>query len=103
MKLAQFFEAKYFLDPPIDDLYVVFYRVRRSRINGSYLVNAKNKIEAKTLVKQLNSDYFSLDVWSFEQAVQEIYGYESAKSFLEDSEYLKAPKPGEVEHIESGT
>lgn len=80
------------------NLYVVSYGRRGSRINGSYLVNAKSKSEANRIVKAVDPDYVGMRAQPLQQAMDEM-GYD--EYFV--PEMGRIPEPGQAEFIEAGT
>ena len=68
---------------PKSKLYVVYYRIVGQRENGSYLVNAFNKREAKKFVKECDEDYVVDQVQTIEDYSKEM-GYESVEECRKD-------------------
>jgi hypothetical protein len=104
MKLNEMFDDEYELTPleqaALDHphLYVVFYNVRQSRNNGTYLVNAKGKAEANKLVKAYDDDYVGMKAIPLKQAYKE---WGDIEMWIPSDGEL--PRPGEAKHLESGT
>jgi len=85
---------------PTDKLFVVFYNVKQSHNNGSYLVNAKNMTEAKMIVKALDpEDYVGIKVFTLKKGIEEEFSMD-IEDFLEN---VKKPAPGKATPLESGT
>jgi hypothetical protein len=84
---------------PEATLWVVFYRVVGSRCNGSYLVKAPSRVEAKEVLRRKLGCDFVVDraVTLKEGAGQ----YSTTEEEL--IEGVRIPKKGQVSYIESGT
>ncbi|KKM60990.1 hypothetical protein LCGC14_1536260 [marine sediment metagenome] len=84
------------------NLYVVEYRIRGSRINGTFLVNAKSKSEANQIVKAIDLDYTGMKAQILQQAVDEMgIPEEWLEYFI--PEMGRIPEPGQAEFIDAGT
>lgn len=87
-------------------MYVIYYSLIGSRINGSYMVNAPNKREARKVFKN-NYDGQYRPVIEQVQSLKEYatdYGWDSVEECLqEDLHNFKMPQEGKIELIEAGT
>lgn len=79
-------------------LYVVFHGIRGSRINGSHLVNARNKKEANQIVRALDSDYIKIISKTLSEVIDE---YGEIEYFIPQNKRI--PEPSQAEFIEAGT
>jgi hypothetical protein len=82
-------------------LYVIWYKKRESRITGSYLVNTKNKKEARQLFKNVIDDdcrRIITQVQQFSEVLEECE--ETQEEFLGN---ISVPNEGEFVLIEAGT
>lgn len=92
------------------NLYVVWYRIIGRRENGSYLVNAYNKREAKKLIKALDEDYVIVEVESIGEYASDL-GFNSieearAEELLinDDKRWNKMVETyGDIHQLEEGT
>jgi hypothetical protein len=101
MKLKELFEGVDWEKEILNNksLFVTSYSVKGSRVNGIYLVNAKNKAEANRIVKNFNpSEYTGIKSTVAGVWIQDYGDYE-----LAIPSNKKLPSSGNAEHIESGT
>jgi hypothetical protein len=79
-------------------IYVVFYEIIGSRCNGSYLVNAKDKREAKKLVLAVDEDYVCRG-----DCVEKVGKYDELKDLTETQlfeDYEACFEPGDIKNVE---
>lgn len=77
-------------------LYITWYSVIGSRCNGSYLVNAKSKREANSIVKRIDVDYARISSQTKEEFGDDL-GWDDMISDI------TMPGEGEAVQIECGT
>jgi hypothetical protein len=82
-------------------LYIVEYRVVGSRCTGEYAVNAKNKRDAKRMIKAVDEDYVPSNVWNLKE-YEEMY---ALTDVMTDHQIktMNELKPGHLLWLGSGT